>query len=106
MALRTNIRFKTKQSLLLKILKISLFVCAVIVAIATCFVLYFNGQNAKAPILKFLSDRTNLTINCEKVEFSPLYPNVIKLGDVSLNKSHIDEIYMEYNLSNLLTSKP
>ena len=33
-----------------------------------------------------------------------MYPNVIKLHDIKVGKSNVDEIYMEYDLPSLLKS--
>ena len=104
MAFIANVKIKNKKSKLSKIFKAILLVI-VAIAIAVCgAILYFNGQNIKAPLIKFLSSRTSFEINCQKVEFSALYPNVIKLHDIKVGKSNIDEIYMEYDLPSLLKS--
>ena len=92
MAFIANVKIKNKKSKLSKIFKAILLVI-VAIAIAVCgAILYFNGQNIKAPLIKFLSSRTSFEINCQKVEFSALYPNVIKLHDIKVGKSNIDEI--------------
>lgn len=104
MAFIANVKIKNRNSKLSKIIK-SILLVIVAIAIAVCgAILYFNGQNIKAPLIKFLSSRTSFEINCQKVEFSALYPNVIKLHDIKVGKSNIDEIYMEYDLPSLLKS--
>lgn len=105
MALRTNITTKKKSLFFSRMLKIACSVVLSLAAIICGLVLYFNDQNIKAPLLKFISQRTSLNINCNNVEFSALYPNVLKLSDISINHSHIDEIYIEYDLDNLINSK-
>lgn len=104
MAFIANVKIKNKKSKLSKIIKAILLVIVAIAIAIWGAILYFNGQNIKAPLIKFLSSRTSFEINCQKVEFSALYPNVIKLHDIKVGKSNIDEIYMEYDLPSLLKS--
>ena len=104
MAFIANVKIKNNKSKLSKIIKSILLVIVAIAIAIWGAILYFNGQNIKAPLIKFLSSRTSFEINCQKVEFSALYPNVIKLHDIKVGKSNIDEIYMEYDLPSLLKS--
>lgn len=103
MALKANLKRK-EPSFIKKAAKKVILVIACTLALAVAFILYFNGQHVKAPLLKFLEGRTSLSLNCEKVEFSPLYPNILKLTNLKFNKSKIGEIYVEYDLPSLLTS--
>lgn len=68
-------------------------------------VLFFNGNNIKEPLLKLLNERTSINLDVEKIEFSALYPNIIKLHNIKLGSSHIDELYLEYNLKSALNSQ-
>lgn len=104
MAFIANVKIKNKKSKLSKIIKVILLVIVSVAISVWGAILYFNGQNIKAPLIKFLSSRTSFEINCKKVEFSALYPNIIKLHDIKIGKSNIDEIYMEYDLPSLLKS--
>lgn len=104
MALRANLKHAKEPSLLKRLVKWVALVLGTLTLLCVAFILYFNGQNVKAPLLKFLEGRTSFTMNCEKVEFSPLYPNVLKLTNLRFNKSKIGEIYVEYDLPSLLTS--
>ena len=104
MAFIANVKIKNKKSKISKIIKAILLVIVAVAIAVWGAILYFNGQNIKAPLIKFLSSRTSFEINCQKVEFSALYPNVIKLHDIKIGKSNIDEIYMEYDLPSLLKS--
>ncbi len=104
MAFIANVKIKNKKSKLSKIIKAILLVIVAVAIAVWGAILYFNGQNIKAPLIKFLSSRTSFEINCQKVEFSALYPNIIKLHDIKIGKSNIDEIYMEYDLPSLLKS--
>ncbi|MGN0915733.1 MAG: hypothetical protein ACI4NE_05205 [Succinivibrio sp.] len=81
----------------------ALFLIAV-TAVAIVFILYFNGQNVKAPLVNYLSSRTGFTISIEKVEFSPLYPDVIKLNGITIGSTKIKELYAEYDLKSILSS--
>ncbi|SFS50427.1 AsmA-like C-terminal region [Succinivibrio dextrinosolvens] len=105
MAFKPNIYYRKQTPGYLKYLKIG--ICALIVVIAAVwgFILYFNGQHVKAPLLKFLSERTSFSINCDEIEFSPLYPDVLKLKKVTLGNSQIGEIYVEYDLKSVITSE-
>lgn len=104
MALRANVNIKKKQNPYSKIIKLSTCLILTVALAVAGFILYFNGQNVKAPLLKFLSERTSFTITCEDVEFSPLYPNVLKLKNIKFNDSKIKEIYVEYDLKSIISS--
>lgn len=104
MAFIANVKLKNKKSKLSTIIKAVLLVIVAVAIAVWGAILYFNGQNIRAPLLKFLSSRTSFEISCQKVEFSALYPDVIKLHDIKIGKSRIEEIYMEYDLPSLLKS--
>ncbi len=104
MALRHNIR-RHKAGKIARICK-WLFTALVILAVAIiAFILYFNGQNVRAPLVRLLSERSGLQFQAEQVEFSPIYPDTVKLHGVSFSKSHIDELYLEYDVKSLLSGK-
>ncbi len=105
MAFKPNIYRRKQTPTYLKAIKIGACIIVTVAAIVWGFILYFNGQNAKAPLLKLLSERTNFTINCESIEFSPIYPDILKLKKVSLGKSSIGEIYVEYDLKSVISSE-
>ena len=105
MALRTNIVSKKKNSVLKKILKIATAFVLFIAITVIGGILYFNNQNIKTPLLKYLSEKTSLNINCDKIEFSPLYPNVLKLGGVTIDGIKVSEVYVEYSLEDLFDNK-
>ncbi len=104
MALRANVNIKKKQNPYGKLIKLSICLVLTVALGIAGFILYFNGQNVKAPLLKFLSERTSFSITCENVEFSPLYPNVLKLKNIKFNDSKIKEIYVEYDLKSIISS--
>ncbi|MGN0902436.1 MAG: hypothetical protein ACI4M9_04050 [Succinivibrio sp.] len=100
-AIRNNNRQNSKLPLWIKLA--TLFLIAV-AAVAFVFILYFNGQNVKAPLVNYLSSRTGFSISIEKVEFSPLYPDVIKLNGITIGSTKIKELYAEYDLKSILGS--
>ena len=103
MALKANLHRKKKEVPHLKALKIVFGIIAFVAVAAVAFILYFNGQNVKAPLLKFLSERTDIDISCDRVEFSPIYPDVLKLYNVRVGKSSISELYVEYDLKSVIS---
>lgn len=76
-------------------------VLGLIVIIGSC-IFYFNGQRVKDPFIAFIKEQTNLSIDFSKIEFSLLYPNIIKLYDVNLAGLNAKELYLEYDLLNVL----
>ena len=67
-------------------------------------VLFFNGSQVKGPLSAYLSSKSNLEVSIEDAEFSPLYPNIIKLYGVSFGQSRIGELYIEYDLGSALSN--
>lgn len=104
MALRSNLALKKNKKNNLGFIKYLISGVLALLILLVGFILYFNGENIKAPLISFLKERTSLSINCKEIEFSPLYPNIIKLKDITVNKSHIDEIYAEFDLGSLIKS--
>lgn len=106
MALRRNIRKKRQSNSFLQKLLKWLFVPTGALALAVFgFILYFNGQHVKVPLIKLLSERSGISFQAASVEFSPIYPDTVKLHDVSFASSHIGELYLEYDLKSLLSGK-
>ncbi len=103
MAFRRNLRYTETTPVYIRAGKYILISLLLIGAIIWGFILYFNGQNIKAPLLKFLSERTSFTISCNEVEFSPLYPNILKLKGVRFGKSKVAEIYIDYDLKSAMS---
>lgn len=104
MALRSNLALRKNKKKRSGFLKYLVGGFLVLLILFVGFILYFNGENIKAPLISFLKERTSLSINCKEIEFSPLYPNIIKIKDITVNKSHIDEIYAEFDLRSLIKS--
>ena len=102
MAFRRNIRRK-HPSIAFKFVKFLFIICGIFAVSATLFILYFNGQHVKAPLIKLLSERSGITMSAESVEFSPIYPDTVKLHNVKFSNSTISELYIEYDLKSLLS---
>lgn len=82
----------------MRTLSVLAFVGALLVLIVAIF---FTGTRVKGPLSKYLSERSEMSVAIESAEFSPLYPNIIKLSNVSFGNSLIGEFYLEYELSSL-----
>lgn len=68
-------------------------------------VVFFNGSQIRHPLSSYLSSRTGFDVTIEDADFSPLYPDVIKIYQVSFGQSKIDELYLDYDLSSLIGSE-
>ena len=68
-------------------------------------VLFFNGSQIKKPLSTYLSAKTSFEVTIGDAEFSPLYPDVIKLYDVSFGSSKLGELYLEYDLRSALSEE-
>ena len=68
-------------------------------------VLFFNGSQIKKPLSTYLSAKTGFEVTIGDAEFSPIYPDVIKLYDVSFGNSKLGELYLEYDLRSALSEK-
>ncbi len=68
-------------------------------------VLFFNGSQIKKPLSTYLSAKTGFEVMIGDAEFSPLYPDVIKLYDVSFGSSKLGELYLEYDLRSALSEE-
>ncbi len=65
-------------------------------------ILLINGENIKKPLQDLLQQQTGQECRIARAEFSPLYPNIIKLTGFSLGELQADEIYLDYDLRSLL----
>ena len=101
MALRRNISHR-RQSAASRIVKGAFLLMLVAALAAGAFIFWFNGQHVKDPLLKLLTERSGMPFTVGKVEFSPLYPDTLKLHDVGFGRSTIGELYAEYDLRSLL----
>ena len=64
--------------------------------------LFVNGSFVKGPLASYLSEKSHLPVEIADAEFSPLYPGVIRLNNVTFGSSQVEEIYLEYDLLKLL----
>lgn len=103
MAFMRNLARKRPSRRLSGIFSILIVISLIAGLCLAAFILYFNGQNVKSPLLKLLNERSGFTFDIDKVEFSPIYPNILKLHDITFNKSRIGELYIEYDVKSLLT---
>ena len=69
----------------------------------TLVAIFFNGTAIKGPLGSFLSKQTGLDVTIEDAEFSPVYPDVIKLNNVKFGSSTVGELYLEYDISSALS---
>lgn len=102
MALRRIKRHKA--TLFGKLFKAFLYTLIGIFALFIASILYFNGQTIKKPLESYLQSKTDLKVFIEKAEFSPLYPNTLKLYNVKIDKYQASEIYIEYDLIQALAN--
>lgn len=97
-----SIYYKNKSSFGHFFIKIFAFFFIIICLLLAVFIVFFNGNNVKDPLLKLLNERSSLNINFNEIEFSALYPNVFKIKGLKLNNSSIEEIYCEYDLKDAI----
>lgn len=69
----------------------------------TLVAIFFNGTAIKGPLGSYLSKQTGLDVTIEDAEFSPVYPDVIKLNSVKFGSSTVGELYLEYDISSALS---
>ena len=99
-------RAQRSHSKVLGFLTKALMTLGLMVVIAfVLIVLFFNGNQIKKPLSTYLSAQTGFEVTIGDAEFSPLYPDVIKLSDVSFGNSKIGEFYLEYDLRSALSSE-
>lgn len=83
-------------------IKLFAFIFIILGLLGIVFVVFFNGNNVKIPLLKLLNERSSLNIDFNEVEFSALYPNVLKIKNLRIDNSSIEELYCEYDLKGAL----
>lgn len=99
-------RRKTPSKAWLWLRRITLSTVALLVIALAALLLLVNGERIREPLEQYLTKLTGLETTIAKAEFSPLYPQVIKLTDVSAGSIKAGEIYLEYDLSSLLSDQP
>lgn len=104
MAFRRVVR--VKESRAQRIFKRVLWVLAALITLTLAAALLFiNGDAVKEPLARLISARTGSPVTIESAEFSPLYPQVIRLQQVKLGDLQAGEIYAEYSLPDLLVDQ-
>ena len=102
MALIRNLKQKPKNNFKRLAIKICLsFMILLTIAIGGT-IFYFNGNNIKEPLLKILNERSETRIKFANVEFSPLYPDTVKIHDLQVGDTKIKELYIEYDVKEVL----
>lgn len=102
MALIRNLRSKPKNNLKSFAIKISLSLILLICISIGGAIFYFNGNNIKEPLLKILNERSDSSIKFANVEFSPLYPDTVKIHDLQIGDIKVKELYLEYDIKEVL----
>ncbi|MBO8416474.1 MAG: hypothetical protein IAB19_08855 [Proteobacteria bacterium] len=99
-------RRKTPSKAWLWLRRITLSTVALLIIALAALLLLVNGERIREPLEQYLTKLTGLETTIAKAEFSPLYPQVIKLTKVSAGSIKAGEIYLEYDLSSLLSDQP
>lgn len=99
-------RRKTPSKAWLWLRRITLSMVLLLVIVVAALLLLVNGERIREPLEQYLTKLTGLETTIAKAEFSPLYPQVIKLTQVSAGSIKAGEIYLEYDLSSLLSDQP
>ena len=94
----------SSSKLLRFFIRLSFILGVFIVVGFTLTALFFNGSQVKGPLSIYLSSKFNMEVNIGDAEFSPIYPDVIKLYNVTFGKSKIGELYVEYDLRSAMGS--
>ena len=94
----------SSSKLLRFFIRLSFILGVFIVVGFTLTALFFNGSQVKGPLSIYLSSKFNMEVSIGDAEFSPIYPDVIKLYNVTFGKSKIGELYVEYDLRSAMGS--
>ncbi len=101
MALRRNIK-REGRSLASRLISAGLLFLTLCALAVAGFIIWFNDDHVRDPLLKLINDRSGVSFSVGSVEFSPLYPDTLKLHDVGINGGTIGELYLEYDLKSVL----
>ena len=95
-----------KKSLLSRLIKWAAILAIFLAVVFSVLIFLFNGNKVKEPLTDFINNKLGTDFAVSSVEFSPLYPNTIKLIKPSFNDIlSADEIYLEVDLKTVLTDK-
>lgn len=98
-------RARAQNRILRYVIKTISTIGVVGVVLMLIVMIFFTGARVKAPLASYLSAKSGLDVSIEDAEFSPLYPNIIKLYNLSFGNSLIGEFYLEYDLTSVLGSE-
>ena len=89
MALRYHHTSKRSESKMLTIcLRVSAIIAFLLSVIVILCLVLINGNSIKATVENTLGKITDSQVNIETAEFSPLYPDTIKLNNVLLKQKN------------------
>lgn len=70
---------------------------AALALLAVAALLLCSGQRISGPLSAWVEEQTGLAFSCAGVEFSPLYPNTLRLHGVRLGGMRADDAYLEFD---------
>ena len=65
--------------------------------LAVVALLLCSGQRISGPLSVWVEEQTGLGFSCTGVEFSPLYPNTLRLHGVRLGGMRAEDVYLEFD---------
>ncbi len=75
----------------------------ILVLLGAALLLFVNGNTIRQPLADLLARVSGSEVSIESAEFSPLYPQVLKLNNVRIGQLSAGEIYAEYSLADLFS---
>lgn len=98
-------REERSQNKFLRVLsKYMINVFAILIIGFVLVVFFINGDTIKRPLSAYLSKVLDTEVSIGSADFSPLYPNVMRLSDINFGSSKINELYVEYDVMSLINS--
>lgn len=95
-----------KKTLLSRLVKWAVIVAIFLAVILSVLIFLFNGNKVKEPLTDFINNKLGTEFTVSSVEFSPLYPNTIKLINPAFSDTlGADEIYLEVDLKTAIADK-
>lgn len=70
---------------------------AALALLAVVALLLCSGQRISGPLGAWVEEQTGLAFSCAGVEFSPLYPNTLRLHGVRLGGMRAEDAYLEFD---------
>lgn len=98
-------REERSQNKFLRVLsKYMINIFAILIVGFVLVVFFINGDTIKRPLSAYLSKVLDTEVSIGSADFSPLYPNVMRLSDINFGSSKINELYVEYDVMSLVNS--